>query len=122
MIDYIIDTSIVIQHLITESHTVYVDSLFDEVGETVTLHAPEFCFLECANVLWKQVRFQGMTLLQAEELVDDLIQLPIIPMPVVGLSKRALSLGVRHQLAIYDSLYIALTENLGYPLITDDAR
>lgn len=35
---------------------------------------------------------------------------------------RALEIGLKHQLAVYDSVYIALAEQLGYSLITDDGK
>jgi len=35
---------------------------------------------------------------------------------------RALEIGLKHQLAIYDSIYIALAEKLNYPLITVDQK
>ena len=57
---YIVDTSIVIQRLIVETHTPHVIELFRSVISVGELIVPEFCLIECANVLWKHVRFQGM--------------------------------------------------------------
>lgn len=42
--------------------------------------------------------------------------------PIADLLSRALELGLKHQLAIYDSLYIALAESLDCPFITVDSR
>jgi predicted nucleic acid-binding protein len=122
MSNYVVDASIVVQHFITDTHTRHVDALFDQVGVAITVHVPEFGLLECANVLWKNVRFQGMPQSSAETLVKDLIALDISFEPVVELLPRALEIGVKHQLAIYDSVYIALAEQLGYELITDDEK
>ena len=52
MNEYILDASIVVQHFVTDIHTANVDVLFEEVGNTVTAYIPEFCLLECTNVLW----------------------------------------------------------------------
>ena len=124
MSDYIVDASVVIQHLIADTHTAHVDALFDTVGKTVTLYVPEFCLLECTNVLWKQVRFQGMSPSQAEQLVTDLMALALRVriVPVTGLLKPGLQIGLAHQLAVYDSVYIALAAKMNHPLITDDVR
>jgi predicted nucleic acid-binding protein len=122
MNEYIVDATIIIQHLITESMTAHADALFDEVGNTVTLHAPVFCLLEATNVIWKHVRFQRMPISEAEILVADLVALPITISPVEDLLPRALQIGLAHQLAVYDSVYIALAEKLKLPLITVDAR
>jgi predicted nucleic acid-binding protein len=35
---------------------------------------------------------------------------------------RALEIGLNNQLAVYDSVHIALAEKLGLPLITVDAK
>lgn len=59
---------------------------------------------------------------EASLLVTALVELEVTVMPTLGLLTRALQLGLKHQLAIYDSVYIALAEQLNYPLITDDGR
>lgn len=122
MSDYVIDASVVIQHLLNESHTANANALFDEVGQTITVYIPEFCLLECTNVLWKQVRFQGMPVSQADQMVTDLMALAMTLVPISNMLKRGLQIGLTHQLAVYDSLYIALAEALNYPLITVDER
>lgn len=78
--------------------------------------------MECTNVIWKQVRFQGMPQDQADNLVHDLNALPLTIMPVTGLLARGLHIGLIHGLAVYDSVYIALAEWLRIPLITADER
>lgn len=122
MSQYVVDASIVIQHLVNELHTVHVNALFKEVGKVTAVYVPEFCLLECTNVLWKHVRFQGVSASEAERLTIELVALDVTIAPVVGLLPRALEIGLKHQLALYDSVYIALAEKMGVPLITDDER
>ena len=122
MSDYIVDASVVVQRLIRETYTENARALFKQLTTAERLIVPEFCLLECTNVLWKHVRFQGMPQSHAENLVSDLIALPLTIIPVQGLLTRGLQIGLIHQLAVYDSVYIALAEQLNMPLITVDER
>lgn len=122
MSHYIVDASIVIQRFTQDSHTPHVKVLFQAMAQADTLVIPEFCLLECTNVLWKHVRFQGMPQATAESMVFDLISLPFIIYEATNFLEKALTLGLKHQLAVYDSLYLALAERLRYPFITDDER
>lgn len=119
---YVVDTSVVIQRFIRETYTPQARVLLAQMNQGYQLHVPEFCLLECTNVLWKQVRFQGMSQTEAERLLVELLALPFEIMPVGNLLQRALQIGLNHQLAIYDSFYIALAESLSSPLITVDQR
>lgn len=122
MSEYIVDASVVVQELIDDTFTEYARTLFAHLTATDILHVPEHCVIECANVLWKQVRFHGLAQSDAESLIGDLVGLPLNILPVTGLLKRALEIGLAHQLAVYDSVYIALAERLRFPLVTVDAR
>lgn len=84
------------------------------------MYIPEFCLIECVNVLWKKVRFQGLLQTNAEQLIDDLLVLPFQIVPVNQLLLQALQIGLTRKLAVYDSLYIALALDLDCPLITVD--
>ncbi|MEP0915909.1 type II toxin-antitoxin system VapC family toxin [Leptolyngbya sp. DQ-M1] len=63
---YVVDTSIVVQRFIVDRFTPQVRILFSQLQIEVALVIPEFCLLECTNVFWKQVRFQGMPLSEIE--------------------------------------------------------
>lgn len=122
MTDYIVDASVVVQLFITDSHSNETDVLFDSVDLGNKLIVPEFGLLECTNVIWKHVRFFNLPQKDAEGLVQDLIGLNVVIIPAIGLMPRALGIGLKHQLAVYDSVYIALAKQLGHPLITDDNK
>jgi len=120
--NYIVDTSIIVQALITDTHTPNVKALFRAWKPEDSLIIPEFCILECTNVLWKYVRFHGMLQSTAETLIQHLEGLPLTIHSTNGLLNRSIQVGLAHQLAIYDSIYIALAEKLSFPLITDDSK
>lgn len=120
MATYIVDASVVIERFIRGPYTANAQALFAQLAVNDTLIIPEFCLLEATNVLWKHVRFQGMPLAQAQTLLRDLRALPLKRAPVKRLLNTALDIGLKHQLAIYDSAYIALALHSRYPLITID--
>ncbi|WP_413164248.1 type II toxin-antitoxin system VapC family toxin [Capilliphycus salinus ALCB114379] len=122
MNNYIIDASIVIQRFIQQEYTPQVRILFNRLLKGDRFYIPEFCLLECTNVIWKQVRFYGLPEEQAQLLIRDLQSIPFNVASVNHLLSSALDIGLTHQLAIYDSLYIALALQLDYPLITVDDR
>lgn len=119
---FVVDASVVIQLLITDQNSNEVEALFDRVSYGDKLIVPEFGLMECTNVLWKHVRFQGLSQADAEGLVQDLIALDVTITPTIGLMPRALEIGLKYQLAVYDSVYIALASKLQHPLITIDQR
>lgn len=100
--------------------TANAKAFFNQVAPQDRLIVPEFCLMECANVLWKQVRFQGMLQADAEVLLRDLYRLLLRRTPVKRVLQMALQIGLRHSLAIYDSTYIALALQSRAPLLTVD--
>lgn len=56
----------------------------------------------------------------AQGLLKNLKKLPLIQVPMRSHLNVALVIGAKHQLAIYDSLYVALAMKSLYPLITLD--
>ena len=119
---YVVDASVVMQYFITDTYTPQVSILLNRLNQGERLYVPEFCLLECANVLWKQVRFQSMPRTEAAQLLIELLALQFQIMPVGNLLPRALQIGLSQNLAIYDSFYIALAESLNCPLITVDQK
>ena len=118
---YVLDASVVVQRLVRDSYTSNVQALFHAITKSDDLIVPEFCLLECTNVLWKHVRFFGMPETQAVQLIHDLWALPLRRTAVRRLSLiNAIQLGLKYQLAIYDSIYVALAKNLNVPLNTVD--
>jgi hypothetical protein len=63
---YLVDASVVASHLIVDAFTANADTLFAELEKSVSLFVPEFCIVECTNVIWKQVRFHSMPQNEAE--------------------------------------------------------
>jgi hypothetical protein len=69
---YVVDATIVMHYLIADSYTANARTFFRGVTKQDRLIVPEFCLMECTNVIWKQVRFHGMSPNDAELLLRDL--------------------------------------------------
>jgi predicted nucleic acid-binding protein len=85
-----------------------------------TLYAPHLVDLEIVQVLRRAVRLGSLTDWVAEEILRDLIDLPITRCAHDVLLARAWEL--RHNLTAYDAAYVALAEMLGAPLLTCDRK
>ena len=88
------------------------------MGEVLV--APELIDLEVLSVLRRVVATAAMTPRRGEEVMADLIDLPIRRASHRPLLQRCWEL--RHNFTIYDACYVALAEILDAPLLTADAR
>jgi predicted nucleic acid-binding protein len=120
MTHYVVDASVVIEYLITGPYTPNAQAFFNQITDIDRLTVPEFCLLECTNVIWKQVRFSGLSRNDAEALLRVLSTLKRHRAPMKRLLNQALEIGLNNTIAIYDSGYIALALHYGYPLISID--
>jgi predicted nucleic acid-binding protein len=121
-VHYIVDASVVIEYFVTGPFTQHAIAFFDQTTAQDVLTVPEFCLLECTNVIWKQVRFNGLPHQDAEDMVQTLSFLKLRRVPVKALLKQALTIALKHQLAVYDSSYIALAQHYRTSFITIDVR
>lgn len=119
---YVIDASVLCQLFITQEHTPQIERFFTNVPALYEVFVPEMCLVECTNVFWKHTCFHGLPAVEATQLVQDLVALPLQILPSRTLLTEALTIGVQNRLPVYDSLYIALAQGLSKPLISDDKR
>ncbi len=122
---FIVDTSVLIQGFVRERDSARVRTLLRSTIEpepTATIYVPEFCIVECANILWKRVVLYSRPVAEAEQGLGNLLTFPLVVRLSAEFLPRALAIGITHQLAIYDSVYLAFAERLDCPLITDDER
>lgn len=120
MTKYVIDASVIIEYLLPGPYTQNAKAFFSQVVPSDTPNIPEFCLIECTNVLWKQVRFKNLTLVDAESLLSDLRNLRLRRAPIKHLLETSLHMALNNQLAVYDSGYISLAKHYACPLIIID--
>lgn len=125
MDEFVIDTSALIQAFVNDEHMPNALELMRQAyaeDSTIRLHVIDFTLSECLNIIWKRVRFHGLPIDEAIAVAEALYESPLTVHSQLGIFRETLRIGVDHQQAVYDSMYLALALDLGLPLITDDRR
>lgn len=113
----VVDSSVIVAALIdTGSDGLWAERVIDGQG----LYAPQLVRVEATNVLRRLERANQITTAEANGARDDLTQLEIEQFPFEPFSDRIWEL--RHTVTSYDAWYLAIAEELGYPLATLDRR
>jgi predicted nucleic acid-binding protein len=84
------------------------------------LHAPHLIDVEIAQALRRLAAAGALSGDRATDALQDAALLPVRRYPHLALVERAWEL--RHTLAVYDGVYVALAELLEAPLVTCDRR
>ncbi len=120
---YVIDAGVVVKWFIPEEDSAIAHQLLTRYLQGLdTPIAPDLLISECGNVFWRRQRQGDITTEEATESLADLLTLSVPLVPASSLSHNALQLAIKHQRTVYDSLYLALSEERNCPLITADER
>ena len=113
----VVDSSVIVAALIDSGPDgVWAERVIDDQ----VLYAPELVRVEATNVLRRLERAEQLTTAEANGAYEDLTQLEIEQFPFEPFSGRIWEL--RHTVTSYDAWYVAVAEELGYPLTTLDRR
>ena len=118
MSGWVIDASVAVKLVVEEDFSDQATELLMEGPH----FAPNHWLAEATNVLWWRTHRGELTRTDARDRLRTLCTAPIVAHPIDGLIERALELSVTHALTVYDTLYVALAERLGLPLVTADRR
>ncbi len=113
----VIDSSVIVAALIDSgSDGVWAEQIIEGHG----LYAPELVHVEATNVLRRLERAKKITTPEANSAQDDLMEIEVELFPFEPFSGRIWDL--RRTVASYDAWYVAVAEELGFPLATLDER
>jgi predicted nucleic acid-binding protein len=120
MTGYVVDASVAVKWLVTETFSDQAVRLLDR---ELTLVAPELLFAEAANALWAMCRRGDITKADFTEAVNVLKAAPIaVPVSMRELATPAARLAIDLDHPTYDCFYLALAVQEQYPVVTADRR
>ena len=84
--------------------------------------APELLVAEAANVINKKRKSGELSGNESDQLLFDLLSVPIRLFPHPPVLLRAFEMAREHDLTVYDTLYLALAEEHGAVIFSADNR
>lgn len=120
-----IDASLYLSILLPDEHSPHAINAFQGwLANATEIVAPSVFAWECLNAVRQSVRQERVTNEEAFDLVGDLISLPF---GIVPIEDQAEHLWTRFVLAqdlptVYDATYLAVADQLGCELWTEDRR
>lgn len=117
----VVDASVVVRLLQNRRGD---EALRDRFASERLVHAPALIDAEVTSAIRGLLRTAKpdvtISVGRAEEMLEDFGDLTLVRYPMQPLQRRALAL--RNNFTANDSFYIALSESLGVPLLTDDGK
>lgn len=120
----VVDASVGMKWLLTEELSEQARALYEtSLNAAVEIAAPGILPAELTNGVFQKYRRRLITAAEADAAVDGLARLSVSLLEPQGLYQAALRSARANNLrAIYDSLYLALADELDAPLWTADRR
>jgi predicted nucleic acid-binding protein len=116
---WVIDASVLVKLFIEEDGS-------REAAATLkpndVLLAPDLLWSEVGNILWKYVRRGDLSPEDAEQLLDDMLQMPIEITCAADVVESALRIAIETDRTVYDCLYLSVAIDRKCRLLTADER
>jgi predicted nucleic acid-binding protein len=119
-LDIVIDTNVVAYALL--GATPWAQESTRVLRRAGAILVPDLFRAEFANVLWQTAQAGHIARSTAIDLLDDTESLLTEVVPADQLWIEALSLSMSHAHPVYDTLFVALAQNRGLPLVSYDRR
>ena len=115
----VVDASVAIKWFLPEIHS-EAASLVLKIK--CALMAPDLIWVEVGSILWKKVLRKELNVQEAEGILKDFLRFPIQTQGSKFLLNSAWQLANGSGATVYDSLYLALANYHGCPLVTADRK
>lgn len=119
-----VDASVAAKWILDEELTDTAAVLYDDaIRSREPIVAPQLLPIEITNILWQRVRRQLLIRAQADDALTQFLAFRVTLISPFALNHDALTLAANYALpATYDAHHLALAQQLGVTLWTDDAR
>lgn len=121
MSDIVVDSSVVAKWILPEADSAHAKRLITEVvlkGEK--LFVLDLAFIEVANAIWKRFHRSLVSLDETGQFLEDLLLSPVHVEPASRLLTAGMEIAIKYHRSVYDSLFVALCQDLGLPGVTAD--
>lgn len=120
---YVVDSSVAVKVVLIEADSDKAQALFDQFAAGVhVLHSPDVFSVEVAHALTKAERQNRISVGEALALWSQVMATAPHFTPHRPLLPRAIEIASIHRIGVYDCLYVAFAEKLGFDFITADDR
>jgi predicted nucleic acid-binding protein len=117
----VLDASVGVKWFLEEKYQRQALSILDRIFQNeIEAVVPEIFYLELANVFQKEVRKKVIKLKEAQENLENAMELPLKRHVHEDLFDIALDNALVFKISAYDALYLSLAEIYMAPLITAD--
>lgn len=119
----VVDASVGIKKFIIEPLTPKVDQLFAHFTDPdASIYIPDLFYIECTNIAWKYIRAGTYSLTEAQTNLTSFKALNFRTISTADLMLDALAISSAHTISAYDACYVALSQQINAPLLTQDQK
>jgi len=121
---YVVDASVGVSLIIAGELSDRAYGLFAHLAADppAQFYVPDLFYVECTNVLWKQLRWAGYPAAQARGDLKNLGSLALRRVSTAELMIGAFDIAAAQNITAYDACYAALSQRVKAPLVTADAK
>jgi predicted nucleic acid-binding protein len=119
----VVDASVGVKKFIIDPLTPKVDQLFAHfTNPDASIYVPDLFYIECTNIAWKYIRAGFYSLAEAQTNLASFKALNFKAVSTADLILDALRISSTYTISAYDACYVALSQQVTAPLLTQDQK
>lgn len=119
----VVDASVGIKKFIVDPLTPKVDQLFAHFTDPeANIYIPDLFYIECTNIAWKYIRAGFYSVTEAQANLASFRALNFRSVSTADLMLDALVISTTYTISAYDACYVALSQRVNAPLLTQDQK